>query len=422
VIRRLYDILAPVRPANQDAGYRRALRWAALPVTNRRWAAPLCAVALGFGLFAGVAIGPGATGSLATGPPQIIEVPGLLGNRGEEEGSEAESGAIAESGGGGESEASSIEPAPPYVPSYVEPELPETYEEPSEPHFEPEEEADEPEEEAQVLTGVVVHANPAAGSYTLVETGGALDAVHAAKLPAPGTRVTVPVRVLANGTFAEAGARKQTGKQTQTSFAGIVTFVDADPATPAYTVSKRGVSVLVRIHPDPTGAASALPVLGVYAKVEVEIDKPQPAAEAAPVTAAPPAEVPQPAPTCAPDPANPPPATPKPVAVLWQRRLSADGAPFASSDFEGVVMAVCPAEGQLLLSADDMREAGMDSVFTVPRSIKTAKLKAGDSVEATAAIEEGGGLKLTGLAGDERTKGADDAAAAQGELVTHGPQ
>ena len=65
------------RPA-ADRGYRRLLRWAALPVTNRRWAAPLAALALGFGLFAGVAIGPGATGTLATGAPQVIELPSLL--------------------------------------------------------------------------------------------------------------------------------------------------------------------------------------------------------------------------------------------------------------------------------------------------------------------------------------------------------
>ena len=45
----------------------RVLRGAALVVTDRRWAAPLSAMALGFGLFVGVAIGPGAAGTLATG-------------------------------------------------------------------------------------------------------------------------------------------------------------------------------------------------------------------------------------------------------------------------------------------------------------------------------------------------------------------
>ena len=53
----------------------RAMRGTSLVVTDRRWAAPLSALALGFGLFVGIAIGPGAAGSLATGAQQIIELP-----------------------------------------------------------------------------------------------------------------------------------------------------------------------------------------------------------------------------------------------------------------------------------------------------------------------------------------------------------
>ena len=48
------------------------VRGFALVVTDRRWAAPLSAMALGFGLFVGVAIGPSAAGSLA-GTAQIAE-------------------------------------------------------------------------------------------------------------------------------------------------------------------------------------------------------------------------------------------------------------------------------------------------------------------------------------------------------------
>jgi hypothetical protein len=73
--------IAAGRSAVQDlrrGGYRQVLRWVALPVTNRRWAAPLSALALGFGLFVGVAIGPSAAGTLATGA-QIIEIPLLAG-------------------------------------------------------------------------------------------------------------------------------------------------------------------------------------------------------------------------------------------------------------------------------------------------------------------------------------------------------
>lgn len=180
--------------------------------------------------------------------------------------------------------------------------------------------------------------------------------------------------------------------------------------------------MLVRIHPDPAGAPAVLPQLGAYASVVAAIEKAAPvsAAPTPPVSEAPPAPPVAPAPTCVPDPALPPP--PAPVAVLWQSQLDADGAPFASSDFEGVVMAVCAAEGTLLLSADDLRESGEDILFRVPKSLDTGKLKTGDSVTATAAIEAAGALSLTGLASDERAKGADDAATAQGDLVSHQPQ
>ena len=80
--------------------YRTLLRWAALPVTDRRWAAPLCAIALGFGLFAGVAIGPSTAGTLATAPYQLIEIPSFGVSGGGEEEGEAETASAPESSGG----------------------------------------------------------------------------------------------------------------------------------------------------------------------------------------------------------------------------------------------------------------------------------------------------------------------------------
>jgi hypothetical protein len=411
VIKRFWDIVAPMRPARPERGYRRVLSWAALPVTNRRWAAPLCALALGFGLFAGIAISPGTSGSRATAP-QIIALAGTS-----EEG-EAEEPAAAEEGGFEEptgEEESFPEASEEFFEEPFEEEAPpeETFDEEPLEEEPVEDPAGEPEEETQTLSGVVVHANPAAGSYTLVESGGLLTAVHAAKLPAPGTKVEVPARILANGTNAEAGARQRTGTKRAASISGIVTFVNPDPAAPSYAVSKRGVSLLVRVHPDPTGAVPPLPVPGAFATVEVDVEAPPPPAAPLPLPPGATAPVAPPVPSCAPDPAAP--APPAPVAALWQRTIEADGAPFASSDIAGVVMGICP--GQLLLSGDDMREAGKDMVVTVPGSIDVSALKPGDSIAATAEIEAGGVLKLTGLASDERTKGADDADATQGELI-----
>jgi hypothetical protein len=440
-------------------GYRRLLKWAALPITDRRWAAPLSAVALGFGLFVGVAIGPGAAGTFATGAAQIIEIPGFSGgtDSGESEGGSPSPSASVSDGGGGNSIPAAESALPSFAPivssesegaSTEAAPAPAAHESPSAA------EGEEPDPETETLAGIVLHVNPAAASYTIAEPAGTLDVVHAAKPPQPGAKVSVPVRLLANGTFAEAGARTKSALTTRATFSGVVTYVDPTPTAPSYTVSKRGASVLVHVHPDPTGAAPALPALGVFASVAVEIEKlpsaaastsalptsPIPAAEPEPPAApdepappplppvevppapAPPAPTPEPtpapaAPSCAPDPALPPPPAIQPSAILWQRQLKPQGAPFTYGDFAGVVEALCPASGQLLLSADDIGESQHGLVFTVPATIDTAGLKLGQSVLATATIGPDGALALTGLASDERTGGAGDAKAAQGDLA-----
>lgn len=379
MIERLRDAIAPRRTVGDDRGWRRLLRWAALPVTDRRWAAPLAAVALGFGLFAGVAIGPNATGSLATAPFQVIEMPtpasSSVGEGGTEEESFADSG---EEIGGfeeeGEEEASSFAPIVPVEEAPLEP----AEEEPAGKGAKPQKEEEKPgEPEKQVLAGTVVHVNSAAGSYTVAEAGGTMSAVHAGKLPALGSGVEVPIRALANGTLAEAGKRAKAKAEKVAKLAGIVTFVNADPLAPAYTVSNRGTSALVHVAPDPTGALPELPVLGAYVTVKVAFED----------------------------------------AHLTQTQLSGGGAPFTHVEIEGIVGSFDPEAAHLLISADDVRESGLDITIAVPPEIDATSLVAGDSVLVSAEIGADGSLTLTGLASDERLKGAEDAKATQGDLV-----
>ena len=61
----------------------------------------------------------------------------------------------------------------------------------------------------------------------------------------------------------------------------------------------------------------------------------------------------------------------------------------------------------------------MTSSSTLPLRSTRARLKVGESVSATADIGADGTLTLKGLAGDERTKGADDAEATQGDLAVN---
>lgn len=422
MIERLRDALAPPKTAKRakaETGYRRLLRWAALPVTDRRWAAPLAAVALGFGLFVGVAIGPGAAGTFAGGIPQIIEIPGFGedGGGGEEarEGAGEEPASASASSFGGENEEETFAPliggeGSAFVPAVEEP--------PPAADPAPEKEARQPKPEAEELSGTVIHLNPAAGSYTVAEAGGVMSAVHAGKLPQAGTEVTVPIRTLSNGTLAEVGKRRGGGEQTRATLAGIVTAVDSDAGALAYAVSNRGSSVLVHVRPDPSGATPALPALGSYVTVEADVEAPPPPVvpEAAPVE---PESLVEPG--CAPDPASPPP-TAEQDSVLWQREASGGGAPFTHADFAGILTAVCVDTAQLLVSADDVREDGRDLLFAVPPRIDLTKVEPGQSVLLGADIGADGSLSLTGLASDERLAGAEDAKATQGDLVPEKPK
>ena len=398
------------------------LRGASLVVTDRRWAATLSAAALGFGLFIGVAIGPGATGTLATGITRIVEVPS----------SEEEGGPTAEveaapadppSGAGTEAASFAAPPSPPaqVAPEAVEP-APPVEPTPPRPTPAPEE---TPQAETEVLKGTVVHANPAAGSYSLAIAGGELVSIHAPDLAMPGTKLSVRVRRLANGTFAGAAEPERLGRAQGATIRGTVSFVDPTPGAPAYTVSGRGASIRVGIQPDPTGAAAQLPAVGSYATVAVSIEK-VPGGEVAQTLVPGQEGEPLPSagtdvaaqvtpPSCAPDPSRPLPRM-EPAAVLWQQKLQVEGEPSTYTDLAGMIVAICPESSQLLLSADDVRAGGRDVVLAVPATIATARLAIGDSFLATAAIGEGGALTLAGIASDEHVKGADDPVVAQGDL------
>ncbi|HEX5989431.1 MAG TPA: hypothetical protein VFY75_04370 [Solirubrobacterales bacterium] len=376
------------------------LRAFSLVVTDRRWAAPLSAMALGFGLFLGVAIGPGAAGTFAGEAGSIVAVAAP-----EEEEPEAVATAEREEPfSEPEAEEPLAEPEP-FEGGLEEPVLePAPVAEPAPEEQAPpaEEPAEEEATEAQQLKGTVVHVNPAAGSYTMAIAGGELVSVHAEKLPTAGEKLTVEGAPLPNNTFAEE-EREKAGSTQRAGIRGVVTYVSADPTDPAYVVSGRGSSILVQ------GAAGRLPVLGAYATVGVGIEKPS-ADQAQPEN--PPA--PEVAPPCAPDPSLKP--APAPQQVLVQRSLETEPEPATYFDLAGLVSAVCPATGQLLISTDDTRAGETDLLLAVPPSIKTTKLRIGDSVVATATLEEGGPLTLTGLAGNEGTKGAEDATLAFGDL------
>ena len=102
--------------------------------------------------------------------------------------------------------------------------------------------------------------------------------------------------------------------------------------------------------------------------------------------------------------------------IATQRSLGVEPESATYLDLAGILTAVCPATGQIAISADDLRQSGKDIVLSIPGRFKTAGFQLGDSVVATATIGEDGTLTLAGLASDERTRGAEDTASAQGDL------
>ncbi|CAN5546204.1 hypothetical protein BH10ACT11_BH10ACT11_11130 [soil metagenome] len=287
-----------------------------------------------------------------------------------------------------------------------------------------------------VVSGVVVHLNPNAGSYVLA-TGGAPAVIHAKTLPEIADELDVPIKNLANGTSSEAGERKAKGTAKETAISGTVTSID--PRGVAYTLSSRGVSVLVQV-PE-AGDAAKPPGLGSQVTVQISVVRYEPPPEAerrrlrrrarldiqepAVEPAVPPrGEVAsEPTPnsedTCqseAPSPEEPI----VPAAVVTQESFTVDFETISSATVEGIVQAVCDDSDQLVLSADDIRESGRDLNLQLDEDSDPLDLSGYEPGESVSVLLdptplEDGSYAYRGVASDQGRKGADDSASLEGE-------
>jgi hypothetical protein len=381
-------------------------RWAfALPIPLQT-ASTFAALALGFGVVVGTAISPNLGGIIAAPSPTVVA-----------EAPPPESPAPSTGGGGGSVPASSAAPAT-VVASTTTPSSggggggggggngkKKKKKKQKEPPIS--------------FDGTVVRVNPVAQSYTIA-SGGALLAIHTGSPPQVGDQVHAPVRKLKNGTYAEQGTRTASGTTDQASFLGSVTYcADLEhrstpcSSTPpsdhfVYSVSTPGASVLVS-----SPAGSPLPAVGSQVQVGVHIGAPF-----VPVAPIPASDF-----TLYPAPCNPSgseqngtPAQDPKTPELTQTSMSVT-AQQTSALLEAVVQQTgCP--GGVVLSADDIREAGRDlPALAIPAGIDQSKLTPGQAIEADVAIASDGTLTLKGVASDQGTNGADDATSGQGTLV-----
>ena len=411
-------IRGPVRPDRWSALRLVSLRWAALPIVDRRWTVPMAAVALGFGLFVGVAIGPGTEGTLGTSAPMLVKVPAP---DSQAPGAVASAAAHAGGGKGGGDVSGANNPLPaaptpsasseasltpstgstgstplyPSAPSYP------TYPTTGATGIGTDASATTQTALGTVLSGTVVHLNPKAASYTIAAEDKRLLAIHSDRLPDPGDQVSVAARSLANGTYDEEGDRDRNGNRRIVRFTGTVS--DRDPASREYTVSAAGVSLLVQ-----GPANGAPPSRGDRVEVQGLIvpgpDKSEPA--------------PEPKHGC-----GQPPRPPRPAESSLRQldvTVTDTATPGAeardASDFEGIVQGVCRNDRELILSADDVRESGADLTLDVPSEISMGKLEPGQVLRLAGVIHDNGSYEVKGLASDERAKGADDEKLIRGEL------
>jgi hypothetical protein len=380
-----------------------ASRWAfALPIPVQT-ASTFAAIALGFGVVVGTAISPNLAGIIAAPSPTVVaEAPppdtsttpaGGGGGGGSAPASSATAAATVAStttpsgggggnGGGGGKKKKKKKPTP------------------------------------LTFSGTVVRVNPVAESY-VISTGG-LIAIHADTLPQVGDELDVPVRRLANSTYAEDGARNQSGTADSVGFSGTVTYcADLEqPAAPCdgssstdhyvYSVSGLGASVLVSApHP----AQGTPPKVGSSVDVTVHIGDPfQPIDPTTWATDD----------NCTPahneQNGRPAPAVKTPELTQTAVNVTAQS---TSATLEAVVQTVCPGGSpKLVLSADDVRESGRDlTALDVPGGIDLTKLSPGEAVQTAVDVAQDGKLTLRGITSDQGAAGADDPSQGQGTLV-----
>jgi hypothetical protein len=270
----------------------------------------------------------------------------------------------------------------------------------------------------------VVHQNPTAGTYAVATKTRQLFGVHAGRLADAGAVLSAPVGSLFNGTFAQTGKPDESGTATEARFAGTVSYVD--PASPAYTVSVRGVSALVHVPSDGL-APPDLPAVGddvvVTASIEA-VPGPGPGGAGSPpatttgptgtTTAPTTTTTTQPPAGCAPAAAP----APEGVDTSLVEKTRKDSGPTTFLYLAGRVEATCPDSSQLALSADDAGESGAALTLAVADGIDLTKVEVGDPLIADAEIGDDGAMTVTGLASDDGAKGADDPSTAQGDLAS----
>ncbi|HET9075184.1 MAG TPA: hypothetical protein VFN48_11455 [Solirubrobacteraceae bacterium] len=234
---------------------------------------------------------------------------------------------------------------------------------------------------AHQLRGTVVHHNARAHSFVVAAANGTLYAIHAGRLPALGTRVSVDVTRLANGTFAarrtHVSGRLRHGQTVRTR--GVVSFVDR--ASRTYTLSARGVSLLVHADRQAHSTGVTMPTVGSTVTSTGAVT---------------------------------------PTGIDAQSTTD-QGAASSTYQLEGVILSVDPTANTITVSADDDNLSGASITVSVPAPLSVSVYQPGQEVELQVQ-DLNGTVTLLGSSSDQGYQGANGQADQQDNQGDQGDQ
>jgi hypothetical protein len=228
---------------------------------------------------------------------------------------------------------------------------------------------------AATFSGVVVHKNDRAHSFVVALRGGTLRAIHARHSPELGRHVTVRARLLRNGTWALQEVRVGRGA-ARVHIRGVVTYVNSRRGV--FTVSARGVSLLVRQHRMTTrlhAAADSQLVDGALVTVDGTL-----AGDSIDATG-----------------------------------VEQIGQDTHGLDLEGTVQAIDMAARTLTVSADDSEESGATLTVAVPPAFDISMFSIGEPVELIVSPNADGTYTLVQASDDNGARSANNAGEDQGD-------
>jgi hypothetical protein len=229
--------------------------------------------------------------------------------------------------------------------------------------------------QARMIKGAVVHHNVRGHSFVVADRVGHLFAVHGARAPRIGSEVVVTAKRLRDGTWKLQRLHRTSRSAHRVRIRGVVTFIDSRSG--AFTVSARGVSMIVRqrLHLA-ADSADAPPPVGTTVVATGNVDD---------------------------------------QGDLEAESVEDVGQATNGVDLEGVVLAIDTTAQTITVSSDDDDQSAGSITVTVPSTLDITQFTVGEEVELNVQPTGTGTATLLGSADDQNAQTANDQSDGQGD-------